>query len=1058
MKNLSCLSLCFLSFFALSLSAQQTAPVFEGVPVASPSDPNLAATLASFYVFDIPSAHLHAHLRANLQPGDEKQFALQLPGIGTWQIAVQQRGLVASSYRLRVDDGIHVAESSGSGDITWKGQLLGIAPSLVSLTVAERFIFGSIHAPDGVWFIEPLSDLLPGAAPDRFIVYRTSDVLPNPALGCGTTEVFEKKEEQTSERQVGDCKHIELAIASDFGMFSRYLTAVGVETHNIGVMNEVATDYDDPFADELIYVIATQYVSANAATSLELALTSTTEAPTLLTNFRDWGNAGNFGVTYDIGQLWVTRDICVTGTGCGVVGYASIGVVCGVNRYHLLEDYTGTNPGGTGWQLRVLTSHEIGHNFSCSHDPSGSGTIMSPSVNNTDVWSAQSVSQVNSFLTGISCLSICGANFEATAYSAAEGMSATLLSSGDPECEMNYSELLIPVTFSGTAGGSVSVSATGGTAIEGLDFDIPNGTVTFSGGTTTETQNLIVRIWNDAHVEGSETIELEISGGDAGGQNTTTVTLHSDDINPVTGFYQFGQVGNGNVGNIYAPFHGAFQDCRAQIVLGASELSAAGFAANDIINGLALDVASKSSTQPYNGFTIKMKHTTGTPASGGEFENNGFATVFSASHTTSLSWNKFNFTQNFVWNGSSNVRIEFCYDNSSTSGNDFVRTSSGAVTIYDEANAGSGCALPESNWIYPSNRPNVRLYKGSEIAITLQDEANTNLKSGQTAYFKDAQNEFVLAIQHTVGPNPDCVNVEIDRSGTGRQSVPWLPGYFISDKTFLVTSDNPASTFDLTLYYAESEVSVWGAETSTLNIITSSTPISAADASTAFINESVVYAVFGPASNADLYRSYKATFTGMAGGFALTNAPLSILPVEWLDFSAKWMTDKVRLTWTTAAEQNNAGFDVERSLDGVAFEKIGFVAGRGTTQIPQPYYFDDLNVAKINVPVLYYRLRQIDHDGKSSYSRIAPVRLSGVQPIFLLYPNPARESVTLYMQECEECTVNITVTDAAGRVVLQLESADAVTPIDMSGWPAGVYLASVKSGDAGQWQTKLVKW
>ena len=110
------------------------------------------------------------------------------------------------------------------------------------------------------------------------------------------------------------------------------------------------------------------------------------------------------------------------------------------------------------------------------------------------------------------------------------------------------------------------------------------------------------------------------------------------------------------------------------------------------------------------------------------------------------------------------------------------------------------------------------------------------------------------------------------------------------------------------------------------------------------------------------------------------------------------------------------------------------------------------------MPVLYYRLRQIDHDGKSSYSRIAPVRLSDVQPTFVLYPNPARESGTLYVQGCEECTVNITVTDAAGRVILQLASADAVTPIDMSGWPAGVYLASVKSGDAGQWQTKLVKW
>lgn len=1057
MKNLFRLFLFFLPFCSFPLYAQQTAPVFEGVSVAVPSDPKLTATLANFHVFDIPSANLQAHLRDNLQPGTEKQFVLQLPGIGTWHIAVEQRGLISASYRLRVDDGIQVKDLPGPGDITWKGRLLGITPSLVSLTVTEHFIFGSIHTPDGVWFIEPLSDLLSGGAPDRFIVYRTSDVLPNPALTCGTTEVFEKKEEQVSERQVGDCKHIELAIASDFGMFTRYVNIAGVEAHNIGVMNEVATDYDDSFDDELIYVIVTQFISTTSTSSLETALTATTDADILLPNFRTWGNAGNFGVAFDLAQLWVTRNICTVASGCGVVGLAyTTNAVCGNNRYHLLEDFTNGDP--VGWQLRVLTSHEIGHNFSCSHDPAGSGTIMSPSVNNTTTWSAQSMTQLNALLTSITCLSICGANFEATAYSAAEGMSAALLSPGAPECEMNYTELAIPVVYSGTtAGGSVTVSATGGTAIEGLDFDIPNSTITFPGGSTTQTENLIIRIWNDAHTEGNETIELELSGGDAGGQNTTTVTIQSDDINPVTGFYHTGQIGSGNAGGIYAPFHGAFQDCRAQIVLSAAELSAAGFAANDIIHGLALEVSSKNSTQPYNGFTIKMKHTTGTPGGGGQFENGGFTTVYSASHTTSLGWNKFNFTQNFVWNGTSNVRIEFCYDNASTSNNDFVRTSSGATTIYDEANAGAGCTLPVSNWIYPSNRPNVRLYKGSEIAITLQDEANTNLKSGQTTYFKDAQNEFVLAIQHTAGPDPGCVNVEIDRAGSGRQSVAWLPAYFISDKTFFVTTDNPAATFDLTLYYGEGEVSVWAGETSTLNIITSSTPISAADASTASINESVVYAVFGPSTNTDLYRSYKATFTGMAGGFALTNAPLSILPVEWLDFYAKWITDKVRLTWLTAAEQNNAGFHVERSLDGIAFEKIGFVAGRGTNLSPQPYHFDDLTAAKTAVQVLYYRLQQLDNDGKFSYSRVVPVTLAGVQPAFLLYPNPLHESALLHVLDCAECPVSITVTDAAGRVVLQLESADEVTRIDLNSLPSGLYVANVKVGDGERWQTKLVK-
>jgi hypothetical protein len=1044
-------------FYFTNLQAQTTPRVFSGKLVSSPDSPSLDSILSAYHVYDLEASALKAHLQS--ESGDEKQFILELPGLGAWPVALTARPLLSSSYQLQVDDGQQITKMPGPGQITWAGHLAGEISQRVSLTVNENFIFGTIQTPSGEYFIEPLRDLEPNAPKDRFIVYKTTDVLPNPNLRCGVTEVSQKKSESdlsVGERQVGLCKHVELAIASDFGMFTRYTNAAGVETHNIGVMNEVATDYDDAFDDEIYFLIVTQYVSSTSTSSLDVALTATTNADVLLPNFRTWGNAGNFGVTFDDAQLWVTRDICTPAAGCGVIGIAYRPGMCGNNRYHLLEDFTGYNPSGSGWQLRVLTSHEIGHNFSCMHDPAGSGTIMSPSVNNTTTWSAQSVAEVGAYLPTISCLATCGVNFLATSYTTSEFVSNTYLPAGAPSCEMGYTELLIPVQYSGPAsGGSVTVSVAGGSATENLDFSLPSTTINFPAGSTSQTVDLTVRIWNDAISESNETIDLELDGALAGSQNTTTVTIFSDDFNPATSYYTLGQIGTGNAGGIYAPFHGAFQDCRTQIVLGASELSSAGFVANDIINGVALEVTTKNSTQPYNGFTIKMKHTAAAPNSTGQPESSGFTTVYTANHSTSTGWNKFNFTQGFVWDGTSNVRVEFCYDNSSVTNNDLVRTSNGAATVFVEANSGSGCTLPTNSWFYwNNNRPNIRLYKGNDIAITLGDESDTNLENGETAYFKDAQNEFVLTIKQTSGADASCVNVEIDRAGNGRQTPAWLPpGYYISDKTFFVTADNSSGTYEVTLYYSNAEVAIWGAVANSLNIIKSSVPIASADASNSSINEAITRSTFGP-SNA--YYSYKGTFTGFSG-FAVTNATQSLLPVEWLDFTGKLIGENTLLTWTTAAEQDNKGFDVERSFDGGSFEKIGFVEGRGTVSQPQPYHFEDKKVLGTKVPVLYYRLKQIDTDGKFSYSKIVSVQLPGAEFAWQLLPNPTSGEVILQKKDCRECLGIVSLTDAAGREALRQQISGESNTLDLSRLPSGIYFVTVRGDDGGLWQTRLVR-
>lgn len=1056
-KCQSCLSLLLLLHFA-ALQAQNY-PVFSGKTVALANNENLDGILSAYRVYDFEASELKAYLQAT--SSYQKQFTLDLPGLGAWPVALALRPLLPADYRLRVDDGYQIQEFPGPGDITWAGHLASAPGYEVSLTVDEGFVFGTIQTPQGNLFIEPLNNLLPGAPAGRFIVYRTSDVLPGAAQTCGVTEIEKKKSGQAfqaSERQVGQCRHVELAIASDYDMFVRYTNAAGVETHNIGVMNEVANDYDDAFDDEIYFLVTTQYVSSTSTSSLDVALTATTDAEVLLDNFKTWGNAGNFGVSFDLGQLWVTRDIC-SDAGCSTIGIAYIGAVCGNSRYHLLEDYDGANPGGTGWELRVLTSHEIGHNFDGTHDAPGSPTIMAPSVSNTSSWSSQSVDEVGDFLPSVSCLSLCGVNFAASSATTSENVSAVYLPAGAPSCEMGYTELLIPVGYSGPAsGGSVSVAVTGGTATENLDFDLPSTTIDFPPGYTNQTANLTVRIWNDAILESNETIELELTGGLAGSQNTATIFIVSDDTDPANSYYRFGQIGAGNT-LMAAPFRGSASDCRTQIIFSVAELTAAGFAANDIINGIALEVTNKNSSQPYSGFTIKMKHTTAAPSPHSQPEGSGFTTVYSAAHTTSVGWNKFNFSQGFVWNGTSNLRVEFCYDNASATADDLVRASTGAATVFVSASSGSGCSLPTNGGysFFSNARPNTRLYKGNEIAISLSDEADTNLKNGETAYFKDAQNEFILAIQQNAGSDAGCVNVQIDRAGTGRQTPPWLAaGYYISDKTFFVSSDNPSATYDITLYYSKAEVAVWGGSASDLNIIKSSTPIATADASTCTINETITHNTFGPAAIPDAYHSYKGTFTGFSG-FALTNATQSLLPVEWLDFSAKLDGEMVLLSWATASEQDNRGFDVERSRDGVKFEKIGFVQGRGTIEQPQPYHFTDAEALQTNLPVLYYRLKQLDNDGAYSYSKIVPVNLPRSAVTWLMQPNPALNEVWLIRDDCPDCTADISVSDATSRIVLRQQVSGNSAVLSLDGLPKGVFVVTIHNDGGGVWQTKLLK-
>jgi hypothetical protein len=120
-----------------------------------------------------------------------------------------------------------------------------------------------------------------------------------------------------------------------------------------------------------------------------------------------------------------------------------------------------------------------------------------------------------------------------------------------------------------------------------------------------------------------------------------------------------------------------------------------------------------------------------------------------------------------------------------------------------------------------------------------------------------------------------------------------------------------------------------------------------------------------------------------------------LLPIQLGAFHARWMNQRAQLEWTTLTESDNKGFDIERknAADQTAFRPIGFLPSRaeqGNSATPLHYVFTDIE--PINSPQLY-RLKQIDHSGKISYS---PTRLLSAQGLLSqIHPNPANEQVVL---------------------------------------------------------------
>jgi hypothetical protein len=172
--------------------------------------------------------------------------------------------------------------------------------------------------------------------------------------------------------------------------------------------------------------------------------------------------------------------------------------------------------------------------------------------------------------------------------------------------------------------------------------------------------------------------------------------------------------------------------------------------------------------------------------------------------------------------------------------------------------------------------------------------------------------------------------------------------------------------------------------------------------------------------------------TGFSGFFVRTQN--SILPIELVSFTGKNKGSYNLLEWATASETNNTGFEIERSSDAISFEKIGFVPSKSSEA--NTYFFKDENLEK---GILYYRLKQIDTDGKYNYSENISIQTKGTSSI-LIYPNPNKDGI--FRIDGKIITdQKISILNAVGQ---EVEGSIYQNQIDLRHLPAGIYFLNLE--------------
>lgn len=197
---------------------------------------------------------------------------------------------------------------------------------------------------------------------------------------------------------------------------------------------------------------------------------------------------------------------------------------------------------------------------------------------------------------------------------------------------------------------------------------------------------------------------------------------------------------------------------------------------------------------------------------------------------------------------------------------------------------------------------------------------------------------------------------------------------------------------------------------------------------------------------------------------AITGNCFPPLPVEMTYFQVEVLDKRMLLEWETATEINSAGFEIQRSNDGMSFSKIGWMAGQGNSSASHIYQFEDADIqANTNY---YYRLMQLDMDGTSTYSPVRTAILKDANRLNVgeLFPNPTSRDYGFAMFKLnvsEPGEVVVDVFDLRGRKMKSFTRGFAAgsntLDVPVADLPAGQYVVKMQLGAAMEYRKLVVE-
>jgi hypothetical protein len=251
-------------------------------------------------------------------------------------------------------------------------------------------------------------------------------------------------------------------------------------------------------------------------------------------------------------------------------------------------------------------------------------------------------------------------------------------------------------------------------------------------------------------------------------------------------------VGTGTTTSSVTPYSTNYMDERSQFIVTRSELVAAGWtSANPIIRSLAFFVTT-ANNQVMNNFTVRVAHTSSSSYGTSSFLTGTFTTVFTGNVSTlANSWNTYNFTTPFTYNGTSNLLVEICWNNSTYTSNSTVRhtATSAFRAIYNRADLASSGVCSTTNGTRTYNRPNMQF----------------TFKNSTTGKYNFENEEIVNPASMVIYPNPNDgkeVNILVEGAQTGELVIRIIDqtGRLVQEQTVMKNENTFFTTLELSSF------------------------------------------------------------------------------------------------------------------------------------------------------------------------------------------------------------------------------------------------------------------